>query len=73
MFLFVGFEHTEDTIDGLAGIDRVERAQHQMACLGRAQGNLDGIAIAHFAHENDLGRLAQGGPQAVREAVEVGA
>ena len=44
-----------------------------MARLGGAQGDFDGLAVAHFANENDLGRLAKSGAQAVGEAVEIAA
>ena len=65
LLLLLGLEHAEDAVDGLAGIDRVQRAQHQMAGFRRAQGDLHRLAVAHFADENDLGRLAQRGAQAV--------
>ena len=73
LLLLLGFEHAEDAVDGLAGVDRVQRAQHQVAGLRGAQGDLDRLAVAHFADENDFGRLAQGGAQAVGEAVEISA
>ncbi len=64
LLLLLGLEHAEDTVDGLAGVDGVERAQDEVAGFRGAQGDLDGLAVAHFADEDDLGGLAQGGAQA---------
>src|ERR1041385_7966067 len=71
LFLFFGLEHAEDAVDGEAGVNGVERAEDEVAGFGGAEGDFDGGAVAHFADENDLGGLAQGGAQAVGEAVEV--
>jgi hypothetical protein len=71
LLLFAEGKESENTIDRLAGIDRVERAQHEMAGLSRHQGDFDGRAVAHFAHQNDLGRLAQGRAQAVGIIVKI--
>ena len=65
LLLFFRLKHTQNTIDRLAGIDRVQGAQHQVAGFRGAQGDLHRVAVAHFADQNDLGRLAQGGAQAV--------
>jgi hypothetical protein len=40
--------------------------------FGGFQGDFDGFAIAHFADENDFGRLTQGGAQREREGGCVG-
>ena len=50
----------------------VEGGQDQVAGFGRGQADLHGFPVAHFAHQNDLGRLAQGRSQATGEGVEVG-
>ena len=42
-----------------------------MARLRRAQRDLHRIPVAHFAHQNHLGRLSEGGAQAAGEAVEI--
>ena len=39
--------------------------------FGGAEGDLDRFAVAHFADQNDLGRLAQGGAEAVGKSVEI--
>jgi hypothetical protein len=71
LFLLVRLKHTEDTVDGFAGVDCVERAQNQVAGFRRAQGDFHRVAVAHFADENHLGRLAQRGAQTVRVGIEI--
>ena len=71
MLLFAEGEHTENTIDRLAGVDRVERAQNKMASLCRHQGDFDRGTVAHFAHENDFRRLPQRRPQTVGIIVKI--
>ena len=44
-----------------------------MAGLGRGERDFHGLPVAHFADEDHLGRLAQGGAQPVWVRVEVGA
>jgi hypothetical protein len=64
------FEHTQDTIDRLPGVDRVQSADDQVASLGRAQADLNRFAIAHFAHQNDF--RARCRAQTIGKAVEIG-
>ena len=64
-------EQTQDAVDRLARVDGVQRAEHEVARLGGGHGDLDGLAVAHFADEDDLGRLAQRGAQAIGVAVEI--
>src|SRR5437660_7754881 len=71
-FLFL-VEHAQDAVDGLAGIHRVHRAQDEVAGLGCLQGQLDRLAVAHLAHEDDIRRLTERGAKAVGEGVEVAA
>ena len=71
LVLLLGLEHADDAVDGLAGIDRVERRHDQVTGLGGRQADLDRLTIAHFTHQNHLGRLAQRGPQAAGKRVEV--
>ena len=73
LLLFFRLEHTQNTVDGLARVDRVQRAQDQMAGFRRAQGDLHRLAVAHFADENHLRRLAQRGAQAVGITVKINA
>ena len=47
--------------------------KHEVARLRRHQRDFDRGAIAHFADEDDLRRLAQRGAQAIGIAVEIAA
>src|SRR5687768_14910187 len=73
LLLFLGLEHTENTIDGSSGIDRVQSTHHQMSGFGSAQCNLYRGAVAHFADEDDLGSLTERGAQTAGEVIEIGA
>ena len=42
---------------------RMEGAENQMTCHGRLHRDLGGLAIAHLAHHQDVGILAQDGTQ----------
>ena len=71
LLFFAEREETENTVDRLAGIDRVQRAQNEVAGFRGHQRDFDGGAVAHFADENDFRRLAQRGAQAVRIIVKI--
>ena len=43
-----------------------------MSGFGGFESDLDGFAVAHFADENDFGRLAQRGAQCQRKCRRVG-
>ncbi|MPN48952.1 hypothetical protein SDC9_196565 [bioreactor metagenome] len=58
LVLLLGFEHTQDTIDGLAGIDRVQCAQDQVTGFSRAESDLYRIPIAHFTNQDHFRCLA---------------
>ena len=73
MFLLFRLKHAQDAVDGFAGVDGVQGAEDQMAGFRRAQGDLHRLLVAHFADENDLGRLAQRGAQAVGVGIEINA
>ena len=73
MFLLLRIKHAEDAVDGFTRIDGVQRAEDQVAGFRRAQGDLHRVLIAHFADENDLGRLAQRGAQTVDVGIEINA
>ena len=45
--------------------------ERQVAGLGDAQRRLDRLEVAHFADEHDVGVLAEGGAERVREALRV--
>src|SRR5215467_9989441 len=51
--ILVGWKHVNDTIDGLGGAGRVQRAQHQVARGRCHQGQFDRFQVAQLAHQND--------------------
>ena len=59
LLFFAERKQAENTVDRLAGIDRVQRAQNKVTGFGGHERDFDRRAIAHFADENDLRRLAQ--------------
>ena len=61
----------DDALDGLGGVNGVQRGHDQVAGLGGFQRDLDGFAVAHLADQDDLGRLAQRGAQRQREGRRV--
>ena len=62
--LLIGhLEGADDALDGLRGIDGVQRREHEVAGFGGGQRDLDRFAVAHFADQDDLRRLAQRGAQ----------
>lgn len=60
-FLFFGGEDVDDPVDGLGGAGGMQRAEHQMPCLGGGHGQADRFEVAHFANEDGVGVFAQGG------------
>ena len=71
LLFFAEREETENTVDRLAGVDRVQRAQNEMTSFRRHQRDFDGGAVAHFADENDFRRLAQRGAQTIGIIVKI--
>ena len=71
LVLLVRREDRDDPVDGLGRVQRVERGEHQVAGLRRVQRRLDGLDVAHLADQDDVGVLAQGGAQGLREARRV--
>ena len=57
--------HIGEAADGGGGIVGVESAEHQVAGQSRLDRDLGRFQVAHFAHQHDVGILAQEGPQAV--------
>ena len=48
----------------------VQRREHEVARLGRAQGGVDGLLVAHLADQDHVRVLAQDAPQrALEDAV----
>ncbi len=52
-------EEVDDPVDGLGGVGRVERRDHQVAGLGRGQGRPHRLGVAHLADEDHVWVLAQ--------------
>jgi hypothetical protein len=63
-------EEVEHPVDGLGGIDRVHRRDHEVTGLRRGQRGLGGLAVADLAEEDDVGILpdhvSQRGPEGIR-------
>ena len=60
LLLLVRRKDVDDAVDRLRAVLRVKGREHQVACLGRGQGDLDGLQVAHLTDEDDVGILAQG-------------
>ena len=59
--LLVGREDVDDAVDRLRRVLGVQRAEHEVAGLGRGQRRADRLEVAHFADEDHVGVLAQRG------------
>ena len=53
-------EEVENTADRRGGGRGVDRAEDQVARLGRVHGRLEGLAVTHFADQDDVGILPHG-------------
>ena len=53
-------EEVDDAVERLVGAVGVQRRQHEVARLGELDAVLHGLAVADFADEDDVRRLAQG-------------
>src|SRR4029077_8748698 len=60
-------KYAHDALDRLRSIDGVQRGKNQVAGFGRLHRDFDRFTIAHFAHQDNLGRLPQGRAQSQRE------
>ena len=69
--LIAGVEGADDALDGLRGVDGVQRREDEVPGLGGGQRDLDRLAIAHLADEDHLRRLAQRGAQGEGEGRRV--
>ena len=61
--LLVGREHVDDAVDRVGRADGMERGDDEVARFGGGHGDLDRFVVAHFADEDHIGRLAQGGAE----------
>jgi len=58
--LFLGFEHSENTINGLTGIDRVEGAENKMSVSAALKAISPYRDRAYFADQNSPSVPAEG-------------
>ena len=70
-FLLRRREHVDHAVDRLRRRAGVQRAEHEMAGLGRGQREPDRLEVAHLADQDDVGILAQGRAQRLAEAERV--
>ena len=59
LFFLSLVEHTDNAVDGLTGVDRVQGAHDEMARFRGRHADLNRFAIAHFSDEHDLRGLAK--------------
>src|SRR5439155_15908877 len=59
LVLLFGGENVDDTIDGLGGAGCVQSSKNKVAGAGGGDGQLDGLKVAHFAHQHDIRIFAQ--------------
>jgi hypothetical protein len=59
LLVLMGWERADDAVDGFGRIDRVQRAEHEVARLGGGDRRLDGFRIPHFTDEDHVGILAE--------------
>ena len=59
--------HVDQAGDRAGRVVGVQRAEHQVAREGRLDGHLGHLQVADFADQDDVGRLAQHGPQDLGE------
>ena len=71
LLLLVGWEGVHDTVDRLGRAGGVERTEHQVARFGGGDGRADRLEVAHFAHEDHVGVLAEGAADGLGEARHV--
>ena len=65
--LLVGGEDVDDALDGLHGVDRAQRGQHELAGLGGGERVADGLDVGELADHEHVGVLAQRVAQAPLE------
>src|SRR6267143_4141186 len=65
-------ENTDDALDGFCRIDGVQRGHDKVARFRRFESDFNRLAVAHFAYENDLWRLAKRRAQSQRKSRRIG-
>src|SRR5437764_5734367 len=69
--LLIFWIESNNAIDCLRSINRVERRQNQMTSLGCFQGDFGSFVIAHFSDQDYLGRLSQRSAQSRRKVFRI--
>ena len=69
--LLVGREEVHDPVDGLRGVDGMERREHQVTGFCRGQGRRNGLHVPHLADQDHVGVLSQDHPHGRGEGVGV--
>jgi hypothetical protein len=64
-------EEVDEAVDGLGRVGGMHGGEDEVTRLGRAQGGVDRLLVAHLADEDDVGVLAQDAPQGARERARV--
>ncbi len=73
LLLLLGREDVDDAVDRARGALRVQRAEHEVAGLGRGERGRDRLEVAHLADEDHVGVLAKRGAESLGEARRVDA
>ena len=73
LLLLLGREDVDDAVDRSRRALRVQRAEHEVAGLGRGHRGRDRLEVAHLADEDHVGVLAQRAAQALGERRRVDA
>src|SRR5439155_11997054 len=71
LLLLVRRERTNDAVDGLAGVQGVERREHQVARLRGMERDRHRLRVAHFTDEDHVRVLAERGAERGGEARRV--
>src|SRR5262249_6875698 len=72
LLLLLG-EDVDDAVDRARGPGGVQGGEDDVAGLGRLDGGVDRLQVAHFADEHDVGVHAQAAAQGLGEARDVDA
>ena len=67
LLLLLAGEDVDDPVDRLGGVVGVQRGEDQVTGLGDGEGDADRFQVAHLAHQQDVGVLAQAGAERVPE------
>ena len=60
-------KHSNNPLYRFGSIDGMQRGEDKMAGFCRFQSNFNGFPVAHFSHQDYLGRLPKGRPQSQAE------